>query len=126
VFEADVRFYKEGDGRIVLEEFRRIQQASPTKAARLVAKLVDVALSEEPRWTAALDRYDVVDGEQVYLFTRDPYGVFTSSMRSMAGEDPIAAASWRCCSATSLGTMAESGTWCGHDCATSGSTRNLA
>jgi hypothetical protein len=76
VFEADVRFYKEGDGRIVLEEFRRIQQASPTKAARLVAKLVDVALSEEPRWTAALDRYDVVDGEQVYLFTRDPYGVF--------------------------------------------------
>jgi hypothetical protein len=83
-----------------------------------------VALSEEPRWTAALDRYDVVDGEQVYLFTRDPYGVFYVIDAVDGREDPIAAASWRCCSATSLGTMAESGIWCEHDCATSGSARN--
>ncbi len=76
VFEADVRFYREGSGRIVLEEFQQIQRRSPTKAARLLAKLVDVALAPEPHWTAALDRYDVVGGTQVYLFTRDPYGVF--------------------------------------------------
>lgn len=76
MFGADVRFYREGNSRIVLEEFKHVQRRSPTKAARLLAKLVDVALASEPRWTAALDRYDVVDGEQVYMFTRDPFGVF--------------------------------------------------
>jgi hypothetical protein len=76
VFDADVRFYREGSRRIVFEEFRRVQLASPPKAARLLAKLVNVALAPEPRWAAALDRYDVVDDQQVYLFTRDPYGVF--------------------------------------------------
>jgi hypothetical protein len=76
VFDADVRFYREGSRRIVLEEFQQVQRKSPTKAARLLAKLVDVAAAPEPRWTAALDRYDAVDGEPVYLFTRDPYGVF--------------------------------------------------
>jgi len=76
VFDADVRFYREGSRRIVFEEFQRVQRASPTKASRLLAKLVNVALAAEPGWAAALDRYDVVDGQKVYLFTRDPYGVF--------------------------------------------------
>ena len=76
VLDADVRFYREGSRRIVLEEFRQVQRTSPTKAARLLAKLVDVALAPNPRWTAALDRYDAVDGKPVYFFTRDPYGVF--------------------------------------------------
>ncbi len=76
MFDADVQFYREGSTRIVFEEFQRVQRASATKAARLLAKLVNVALAPEPGWAAALDRYDVVDGQQVYLFTRDPYGVF--------------------------------------------------
>jgi hypothetical protein len=76
VLEADVRFYRETGRRIVFEEFRQIQRTSPTKAARLLAKLIDVALAASPRWAAALDRYDIVDGQLVYLFTRDPYGVF--------------------------------------------------
>lgn len=76
MLEADVRFCRESGRRIVLEEFRQVQRRSPTKAARLLAKLIEVALAANPRWAAALDRYDVVDGQLVDLFTRDPYGVF--------------------------------------------------
>lgn len=74
--DADLRFYREKDRRIVFDEFTQIQSSSPTRAARLVAKLLDVALADEPHWTAGPDRYDTVDGEQVYLFTCAAYGVF--------------------------------------------------
>ena len=61
-----------------------MRKEHPIKAARLVARLLEVATATDPRREARPDRIGEAD-EPIHLFPADPYGVFYAVER-LAGE----------------------------------------